>query len=181
MGIIDWIILIVLLAFLVQGFRKGLAATLVKIGGAVAAFLLVGQFYPLVRNSLILNYKLGGFLATLVAVVLIGILILVVIRLLIYLLNTLLKAAQLSFINKFLGLVAGLVMGLLCVIIFMTLLDYVPKLATPLKDSANHRVYAAVDTLKEDLFTQLKLTQRDKYHQLLDKLKKDKDADKAPK
>ena len=168
---------IALLIFLVQGFRKGLAAALIRIGGTIAAFFLVGQFYPLVRNSLILNFKLHGILATLVAVILIGVLLMVVIRLLIYVMNRLLKAVNLSFFNKLLGALFGLGNGLLCVIVLMVVLDYVPKVSTPLKDSGKHRVYAAVDTLKDDLFTQLKLTEKDKYLKILDSLKKDKDKE----
>ncbi|HOZ00853.1 MAG TPA: CvpA family protein [Candidatus Syntrophosphaera sp.] len=177
MGFIDWLILAILLIFLVQGFRKGLAAALIRIGGTIAAFFLVGQFYPLVRNSLILNFKLHGILATLVAVILIGVLLMVVIRLLIYVMNRLLKAVNLSFFNKLLGALFGFGNGLLCVIVLMVVLDYVPKVSTPLKDSGKHRVYAAVDTLKDDLFTQLKLTEKDKYLKILDSLKKDKDKE----
>lgn len=181
MGIIDWIMLGILLIFAVQGFRKGLAAALVQIVAAVAVFLLWGQFYPLVRNSLVLNFKLHGVVATLVALVLIIVLMLVIVRILIFLLNRLLRAVNLSLPNKFLGLVFNLINGLLCLFVVMVLLDYAPKLSTPLKDPARHRVYSGVNTLKEDLISQLKLKQRDKYLELRNKVKRDKEQEPAGK
>jgi len=179
MGVIDWIILAVLLIMAGMGFRKGLAGSLLQICGTIAIFFLVGHFYPLARNGLSQNFKLSGFLATLVAIVLIGVLLFVVLRILIWLINRLISVANLSFANKLLGLLFGLANGLLVVIVAMVMLDYLPRLSTPLKNPAQHRIYAAVDTLKEDLFQQLKLKQRDKYLDLLHKLRKDKDTPPA--
>lgn len=179
MGIIDWIILAVLLVFAVQGFRKGLVGGILQICGAIAAFFLVAHFYPLVRNNLILNFKLNNILATIFAVVLIAIVVLVLVRLLIWLINRILKAMHLGFVNKLLGLGFGLVFGLICFIVLMVVLDYAPKLSTPLKDPEKHRVYVAIDTLKEDLFTRLKLTERERYREIVESLKKEKEAEKT--
>jgi uncharacterized membrane protein required for colicin V production len=172
MGIIDWLIVAVLVAFTVQGFLKGLVATLVRICGGVATFLLIGQIYPLVKNSLIVNFKLGIIPASILAVILIIVVTAVVMRLLAWLLTRVVKAVKLSFMNKLTGLALGFANGLLVVIVCMVLLDYAPKLSTPLKDGSKHRVYAAVDTFKEDIFTQLKFNERDRFQQIRGALKK---------
>jgi membrane protein required for colicin V production len=172
MGIIDWIILAVLLIFVVQGFRRGLAAAVLNICGAIATFFLVGQLFPLVRNSLITKFTFHPILASITGVVLIVVMIVIILRLLVHLLNGALKIAHLGFINQALGMLFGFVHGLLIVIVVMVLLDYAPKFSTPLKDASKHRVYAAVDTLKEDIFTQLHLKQRDKYKEILDRFNK---------
>lgn len=175
MGIIDWIILIILLLFAVQGLRKGLVAGLIKIGGMIAFFFLIGHFYPLVRNSLLASYHLNRTVATAIAWILILVLLVVVVRLVIWLLDKLLKSVMHSPINKFFGLLLGFLNGLLLIIVFTILVDYVPVLAKPLKNPANHRVYAAVDMLKVDLVSTLKMKQYDKYLHVLDKLRLDKE------
>ena len=78
---------------------------------------------------------------------------------------------HLSFPNKLLGMIFGFANGLLIVIVFMVALDYFPSVTIPLKDGSKHRVYAAVDTFKEDIFTQLKFSERDRFHQISETLK----------
>jgi len=56
-----------------------------------------------------------------------------------------------------------LINGLICVIIITVVLDYLPKVSTPLKDGEKHRVYAGVEVLKEELFDKLQLENRMKY------------------
>lgn len=175
MGIIDWLILLILLAFTFLGLRKGLGATLVQIGGMIAAFLLVGHFYPLLRNSMIAKYSMHHTLATVIAVVLIIVMIAVVVRLVIWILNALLKAMHLSGLNRLLGTLFGFVNGLLLVIVIMAGLDFLPKVSTPLKNSGEHRVYAGIDQLKEELFDRLKLKQRKIYLQWKEKLQADEE------
>lgn len=175
MGFIDWLILAVLLLTAFNGFRKGLAATLVHIGGAMGVFLLWGQVFPLVKNGLILNLKLGLVPATILAVILIVLVTVVLLSLIERLFHKVLKGTHLSGLNKFLGLIFGFLNGLMVIIILMVLLDYAPKLSTPLKDGAKHRVYAAVDVFKEDIFTLLKFDERDRFQQIKEKIKKDED------
>jgi uncharacterized membrane protein required for colicin V production len=71
-----------------------------------------------------------------------------------------LRALKLSNLNRFLGAVLGVINGLLVVIILMVILDFMPKLSTPLKDGEKHRVYAGVNLVKEEIFTKLNLTER---------------------
>lgn len=175
MGFIDWLIVIILALTAFHGFRKGLAAMLVRLGGAIAVFLLIGQVFPLVRNSLIVNLKLGLTSATLLGVILIIVAVAVVLGLLERIFHKALKATHLSGLNKLLGLLLGLANGILLVIIMMVLLDYAPKLSEPLKDGEKHRIYAAADVLKEEAFNALKFNERDRFQQLKQKIQKDKD------
>ena len=55
----------------------------------------------------------------------------------------------------------------------MVLLDYAPKLSEPLKDHANHRVYAAMDVFKEDIFDNLKMNEHNRFNEIREKQKKD--------
>lgn len=176
MGIIDWIILLFLLCFIVQGWRRGLAGMIIRGGGIVASFFLIGHFFPLVKTSLLANYKMGVVLATIIALLLIIVLMVVLIRLVMYFLQLLLKSARLTTANKFLGMGLGFLNGLLVVIVFTMMMDYIPSLSTPLKVGSKHRVYAAVDTLKTDLVNTIKLKQYDRYLKIMDKMKADKKA-----
>ncbi|MDD5625516.1 MAG: CvpA family protein, partial [Candidatus Cloacimonetes bacterium] len=115
MGFIDWLILAILVFFTIQGFLKGFIATLVRIGGAIVTFLLIGQIFPLVRNSLIVNLHLGRVLSSILAVILLVIIILVLIRLIAWLITRLIKAMHLSFPNKLLGMIFGFANGILIV------------------------------------------------------------------
>ncbi|MFA6720993.1 MAG: CvpA family protein [Candidatus Cloacimonadaceae bacterium] len=179
MGFIDWLIVAVLLLLTLNGLRKGLAATLVHIGGGVALFLLWGQIFPLVKNALIVNLKLGLIPATILAVILIVLATAVALALLERLFHKVLKGTHLSGLNRFLGLLFGLLNGLLVVILLMVLLDLAPKLSTPLKDGAKHPVYAAVDVFKEDVFRVLKFGERDRFQQIKERISKDEDKSQA--
>ncbi|MDD3535051.1 MAG: CvpA family protein [Candidatus Cloacimonetes bacterium] len=163
MGVIDWIIVIFLLVFIVIGIRRGLAGALIQLAGFILSFFLVGHYYPLLANQLMLKYGIMKLWATIFAVIMILILITVVIRFVTWAINRFIKSLRLSNLNRFLGALFGLLNGLLLVIIFSIVMDYMPNLSTPLKDGRKHRVYAAVDVLKNDLFDTLKLQSRLKY------------------
>ena len=105
MGIIDWIILAVLLLFTFFGWRKGLLASIIQLGGYILTFFLVGHYYPLVQRSLILKFHFAKWLATVVSVVLIIVLIVVIVRIVIFLLEKFLRALKLSPVNRTLGAV----------------------------------------------------------------------------
>jgi len=167
MGILDWLILALLMVFIYLGWRRGFVAAIVQFCGYILSFFLVGHYYPLVQRNLILRYHLAHWLATVFSVLLILVLIVVVVRIVVYILNRVLKAMKLSTLNKAGGATLGLINGLLIVIIFMVMLDFVPKVSTPLENSQKHRVYAGISVLKEELFSKLKLTQRVKLLKLL--------------
>jgi membrane protein required for colicin V production len=163
MGIIDWIILAFLLFFTFNGYRRGLAGAIIQLAGFVLAFFLIGHYYPLLANQLMLKYAMSKGLATVIAVILILILLVVITRFVIWAIDRFIKALKLSGMNRFLGAVLGLVNGLICVIIITVALDYLPKVSTPMKDGEKHRVYAGIEVWKEDLFDKLQLENRMKY------------------
>jgi len=174
MGFIDWLILIVLLVSSFLGYRKGIAAMLVRLAGSVALFLLIGQIFPLVRNALVENFKVGQVLSSILAAILIVVASVIVLRILEKIFNKALKAIHLSTLNRFLGLAMGFFNGLLAVIIVLVLLDYMPKLSEPLKDHANHRVYAALDVFKEDMFDNLKMKEHGRFYEIGNKHRAEK-------
>lgn len=163
MGIIDWIILAFLLFFTFNGYRRGLVGAIIQLAGFVLAFFLIGHYYPLLASQLMLKYSLSKGLATVISVILILILLVVITRFVIWAIDRFIKALKLSGMNRFLGAALGLVNGLICVIIITVVLDYLPKVSTPLKDGEKHRVYAGIEVLKEDLFDKLQLENRVKY------------------
>jgi membrane protein required for colicin V production len=171
MGVIDWSILAVLLIFAIVGFRRGLAGAVVQFAGAILAFLLVGHYYPLLANQLMLKYGHGKTLSAVIAIFLILVLIVVVVRFVVWILDRFIKALNLSWLNRTLGAILGFLNGLILVIIFSVLMDYMPKISDPLKDGENHRVYVGVEQLKEDLFAKLNLKNRMKYIKMPEFLK----------
>ena len=80
MGVIDWIILALMLVCTFLGFRRGLIGAVVQFAGVILAFFLVGHYYPLLANQLMLKYGHGKTLSTIIAVVLILVLIIVIVR-----------------------------------------------------------------------------------------------------
>lgn len=159
MGIIDWSIVVVLAFFFVFGLRKGFAAMIVQLLGYLALFLLVGQYFPLLKTSLIAKFTIAPALATVTAFILIAALIFIVGRLVLFFLHKALKQVKLSLVNRLLGGLFGLLNALLVLMILMVLLDYVPSISKPLKDKNLHAVYAFVDQLKNSTFSTLKLKQ----------------------
>jgi membrane protein required for colicin V production len=171
MGLVDWIILAILLVSMFAGLRKGFLGGVIQIAGMVATFFLFGHFYPLIRNALVTKYDMSPVLSAIFAIVIIFISMAAVVGLLVYFTNRVVKAMKAGFMNKLMGMVLGAVNGLLVVIVLMVLIDYFPKTAQPLKDPVKHKVYSAVDTLKEDAFKKLNLTERDKYKEIREKIK----------
>jgi len=163
MGIIDWIIVILLVAFMIVGFRRGFAGMAVQLLGYIASFFLIGQYYPLIRNSLVYKYHFDGVLASILAILLILILLGVIVRLVIFLLNKTLRLVNLGTTNRLFGALFGLLNALLIVMIFCLLVDYFPGLAKPLKMRSKHKVYYEIDQAKDEVFTALKLQQRLQY------------------
>ncbi|MEF3693834.1 MAG: CvpA family protein [Candidatus Cloacimonadota bacterium] len=159
MGIIDWSIVVVLVFFFIYGLRRGFAAMVTQLLGYLALFLLVGQYYPLVKHSLITKFSWPNPLATVAAFVLISALIFIVVRIVIFILNRTLKVVHLSFLNRLAGGIFGFINALLVMMILMVLLDYIPSLSTPLKNQDTHLAYFKVDELKTSAFNTFKLKQ----------------------
>lgn len=172
MGVIDWLILLILLAFTIWGIRRGFVAMLVQLAGVVLTFFLISHYYPLVANQLMAKYSLSKVLASIASIVLIMVLIVVITKIVIWGMNRFLKLIRLSGLNRSIGAVIGFANGLLLVIILTVVLDYMPRLSNPLKDGGKHRVYTGVEQLKEDLFNKLKLTNKTKLIQMPKILKK---------
>lgn len=158
MGIFDWTILAFLLVFLVLGYRRGLIGMLINLAGFVLSFLLVSHYYPLVRQGLMIRLHLGSTLATILAVCLIIMSITVIVKLVIFFLDRTIKLMNLSFLNRSLGAIFGLFNGILCVVIISIVIDYIPLISNRLNDSSQHRVYAGVRVIKEDLVDNLKVS-----------------------
>jgi membrane protein required for colicin V production len=153
------------------GIRRGLVGAVVQFAGAILAFLLVGHYYPLLANQLMLKYELSKTLAVLISVILILVLVIVVIRFVVWILDRFIKALKLSWLNRLLGGILGLINGLILVIIFTIVMDYAPQASEPLRDPQKHRVYTGIDTLKDDLISHLKMNNYFKYLTLPDFLK----------
>ncbi len=171
MGVIDWSILIVLLVFTYFGLRRGLIGAVVQFAGAVLTFILIGHYYPLLANQLMLKYDLSRTLAVIISVIMILILVVVLIRFVIWILDRFIKALNLTWLNRLLGAILGLLNGLILVIIFTLVMDYMPRLSEPLKNPEKHRVYVGIDTMKDDLVTHLKLNNYLRYIKLPDFVK----------
>ncbi|MCB5233737.1 MAG: CvpA family protein [Candidatus Cloacimonetes bacterium] len=163
MGLIDWIILINLAIWILLGVRRGLVGAIVQLGGGILTFFLIGHYYPLLASQLMLKYNQSKVLAAIISVILIAVLFVVVIRFVTWILNRFVEAIGLTWINRLVGGVLGFINGILIIMILMSALDYFPKLSDPLKDGANHRVYAGIDIFKEDVFNTLKLDSHLKY------------------
>jgi uncharacterized membrane protein required for colicin V production len=107
MGIIDWIILAFLLVFTFIGYRRGLAGAVIQFAGFVLGFILIGHYYPLLANQLMLKYSMSKGLATFIAVVLILVLLVVIVRFVVWAIDRFIKALRLSGLNRFLGATLG--------------------------------------------------------------------------
>ena len=159
MGIFDWIILAFIVVSMWMGWRKGLIGMVVSFAGVILSFYLIGKYFPLVKNGLIIKFGWGNVIATISAVLLIVLLLIIIVTIVIWLLNKTLKILHLSSINKIMGTLLGFVNGLLVVIIVSVVIDYVPFISRNLQDSNKHRVYGSIEIVKKELFGVLKITQ----------------------
>ncbi|HNX00271.1 MAG TPA: CvpA family protein [Candidatus Cloacimonadota bacterium] len=126
MHVLDIILSLILVVFIVFGYRKGLIGELLQLAGLIATFLLVGRFAPLVKAGLIMKWHLGPFLATLCSYLIIFILIAIIIQLVRMAMEHFVEALNLNFLNRSLGAAFGLLSGLFFFAIILILIDLLP-------------------------------------------------------
>lgn len=178
MGFIDFLLLVIIGLSMAWGWKKGLAAMIVRLVAIIASFFLVGQLYPLARASLVNNFGMSCGLATFIAVVLILVLIAVLVRIAIEVLNRALKAVKLSGVNKFFGMLVGLLNALFFIFILIVVLGYFPKASANFNNPSRHKVYHGLSSLKQDVFARLKLREHLPEIHLKDIIGPDKDRKK---
>lgn len=163
MGFIDWFLLLLLAVLVFTGARRGLAGALVQFGGIVLSFFLIGHYYPLLANQMMLKYGFSKLLASFIAVILIVVLLVVIVRFVTWIFDRFIKAVGLTGVNRFLGGFLGLLNGLILIIVMMTIMDYIPKFSNKLKDAERHKVYAGIDLFKDEIFAQMQLQNHLQY------------------
>ncbi len=126
MQILDLILILILIVFIIFGYRKGLIAELLQLAGLIVSFLLIGKYAPLVKEGLIMKWQLGPFLATLCSYLLIFILIAIIIQLVRMAMEYFVKALSMTFLNRTLGAVFGLLSGLFFFALILILIDLLP-------------------------------------------------------
>lgn len=126
MQIVDIILALVLVVFIIFGYRKGLIGELLQLTGLIVSFLLIGKYAPLVKAGLIMKWHLGPFLATLCSYLLIFILIAIIIQLVRMGMEHFVEALNLTFLNRTLGAAFGLLSGLFFFALVLILIDLLP-------------------------------------------------------
>ncbi|MCB5262219.1 MAG: CvpA family protein [Candidatus Cloacimonetes bacterium] len=175
MGVIDWTIIAFLLVLTYFGLKCGLVGAIVQFAGVILNFFLIGHYYPLLANRLVLKFGLSKTLSVMISVVLILVLVVVVTRFVIWILNRFIKVLNLGWMNRLLGAILGLLNGLILVIVFTLVMDYMPKAAKALNNPDKHRVYVGMNTLKDDAISHIKLKNYSDYLKKMPELIKKQD------
>ncbi len=150
MGMIDWLITIFLVFAVWHGLRRGLVGMLLNLAGIVAVFFLVGHFFSLVKSALINKFGFNEIMAWVVGLLLFFVFVYLISRIVRSLVERTMLIWNLSFFNRILGGFLGLLCGLGIVIVFTLIIDYIPSARDKLKDPVQHRVYSAIEVIKQE-------------------------------
>jgi membrane protein required for colicin V production len=151
MQILDIILALILVTFIIFGYRKGLIGELLQLAGLIISFLLIGKYAPLVKAGLIMKWNLGPFLATLCSYLLIFILIAIIIQLVRMGMEHFVEALNLNFLNRSLGAVFGILSGLFFFALILILIDLLPFASKFEHATVNSKVIQTSRIMKGEL------------------------------
>jgi membrane protein required for colicin V production len=159
MQILDITLALVLVVFIIFGYRKGLIGELLQLAGLIISFVLIGKYAHLVKDGLMMKWHLGPFLSTLCSYLLIFILIAIIIQLVRMAIERFAEALNLNFLNRTLGAVFGLLSGLFFFALILILIDLLPFSESFQHATVNSRVIQTSRIMKGEL---LKVMQHEK-------------------
>ena len=125
MQIIDIIILILLLAGAITGFRKGFIKQLASLAGLVVGLLAAKMLYGVVADKMIGTITENATFAHILAFVLIWIVVPILFTLVASLLTKAFEIISLGWLNRLLGAALGAVKWLLFISLFICVLEYI--------------------------------------------------------
>ena len=125
MTVFDYIILVILVFFIIKGYRQGFVKQAMAFIGMAAGLVLAWKFYPFVSAY---GIKLGisSTISMIVSFILIYWLVQVISHLLGNVLHKTLKAIFFGWLNKIAGGALGMVEGALLVVIILVLISFTP-------------------------------------------------------
>jgi membrane protein required for colicin V production len=158
MQIIDIILGIFLIAFLINGLRKGLIASVLGVFGLIVIIILIAKFSKPLQNMLIIELGLQEILAIITSYVLIILVISLTIRLISFLLKKVMSILNLGCADRILGMIFGFINGALIIAVILIALDLTPlrkNIAEFTKDSIIVKYIRYGTNLVEDSIPEL--------------------------
>jgi len=156
-GFIDWMILFFLLLSMWHGLRRGLVGMLLNLAGIVAVFFLIGHFFQMIKTALIDKFGFNEIMAWIISLLLLIVVVYLINRIVRSLVERTMMFLNINFINRILGGIFGFICGLVIVVIFSLIIDIFPSVRDTLNDPEEHPVYSAVEVVKHEAVTKLKL------------------------
>jgi len=126
MSTIDIVLAVILFAFFVLGFMKGLIKTVVQLLALVLTLYLMSTSGHLVKTELISRFSLDPTLATVLAYVVMALVIFIMAKLVILVLNNLVDALQLKAVNRILGGLFGILNACFIFALILVLIEFLP-------------------------------------------------------
>ena len=125
---LDIFLLIVFLAAMVYGFKKGFISVMLTWMGLLISLILIARLGPMIQLGLMAKYDISPFFSTVLTIVLIFFLISILVAILKILLNDLAKLLNLSFLNRIIGSVFGFLNIIVILTLFLAFLNFLPRL-----------------------------------------------------
>ena len=126
MSTIDIVLAVILFAFFVLGFMKGLIKTVVQLLALVLTLYLMSTSGHPVKTELISRFSLDPTLATVLAYVVMALVIFIMAKLVILVLNNLVDALQLKAVNRILGGLFGILNACFIFALILVLIEFLP-------------------------------------------------------
>ncbi len=126
MHILDIIIGIFLLAFVINGLRKGLIQSVLGLLGLILIIVLIVKVGTPVKFMLIQELGINEIIAMILSYILIVIFIVIIIRLVGWILGNIISVLNAGCLDKILGMIFGFLNGVLIIAIILILLDISP-------------------------------------------------------
>jgi len=124
--IFDWILLVLLLIFVINGFRKGFLGSVIQLLGIVLIFTVIGKFMPYIESVIINKYEFSPSIAHIASYMTLIIMSIIIIKFIIWLSNKVLSYFNLNVPNRIFGGVFGILTGLGFLLLFVSLINLIP-------------------------------------------------------
>jgi len=127
MNFVDFILILIILFFAIQGFRKGLIYELVSLAGLILGIYAAFQFSGQIENYLTEYLNVPEKYSTITAFILIFILVVIILHFIGKIIENIIDLIALGLLNKLAGSVFGIVKGIILLSLAFLILDHFDK------------------------------------------------------
>lgn len=172
MNFVDVILGIFILAFLINGIKKGFISSVVHLLGLIVAVFLIGKIGYDVRIALMEKFTISETIATIIAYIIIFLVIMLIAKIVIIILHKIVTFLSLKFLDRILGAIFGILNGILILAILLIILDISPISKIVAQGTENSKISSFVRIFTGKAYEKIPQLEegKDKLEEIIEKV-----------